>query len=87
MDSDDGSDFMDRNLTAHLGMGLEALLGTVDTNILDGLLLCTMTHCTAALYLSMPGYPIISTAFKLLEGATIFTKPDLKNTYHLVGIR
>ena len=31
--------------------------------------------------------PLISSAFELLEGATIFTKLDLRNAYHLVRIR
>ena len=31
--------------------------------------------------------PLISTAFELLEGATVFTKLDLRNAYHLVRIR
>ncbi len=31
--------------------------------------------------------PLISSAFELLEGATIFTKLDHRNTYHLVRIR
>lgn len=31
--------------------------------------------------------PLISSAFKLLEGATNFTKLDLRNTYHVVCIR
>ena len=31
--------------------------------------------------------PLISSAFELLQGATIFTKLDLCNTYHLVRIR
>ena len=32
-------------------------------------------------------YPLISSAFELLRGATIFTKLDLRNAYHLVRIR
>jgi len=34
-------------------------------------------------------YPLslISSDFQLLEGATIFTKLDLRNAYHLVRIR
>ncbi|XP_075894338.1 uncharacterized protein LOC142896522 [Nelusetta ayraudi] len=31
--------------------------------------------------------PLISSAFELLEGATFFTKLDLRNAYHLVRIR
>ena len=31
--------------------------------------------------------PLMDTAFKLLQGATIFTKLDLRNAYHLVRIR
>lgn len=31
--------------------------------------------------------PLISTAFELLQGATIFSKLDLRNAYHLVRIR
>ena len=31
--------------------------------------------------------PLISSAFKLLQGAKIFTKLDLRNAYHLVRIR
>lgn len=31
--------------------------------------------------------PLISSAFKLLQGVTIFTKLDLCNAYHLVRIR
>ncbi|MPV02328.1 hypothetical protein FVA96_24335, partial [Escherichia coli] len=31
--------------------------------------------------------PLISSAFELLEGATVFTKLDLRNAYHLVRIR
>ncbi|KAI3374617.1 hypothetical protein L3Q82_021191 [Scortum barcoo] len=31
--------------------------------------------------------PLISSAFKLLDGATVFTKLDLRNAYHLVRIR
>lgn len=31
--------------------------------------------------------PLMSTAFELLQGATIFTKLDLRNAYHLVHIR
>ncbi len=31
--------------------------------------------------------PLISSAFELLQGATIFTKLDLRNAYHLVRIR
>ncbi|KAI3358945.1 hypothetical protein L3Q82_014740 [Scortum barcoo] len=31
--------------------------------------------------------PLISSAFELLDGATIFTKLDLRNAYHLVRIR
>lgn len=31
--------------------------------------------------------PLISSAFELLQGATIFTKLDLHNAYHLVRIR
>lgn len=31
--------------------------------------------------------PLMSTAFDLLQGATIFTKLDLRNVYHLVRIR
>ena len=30
--------------------------------------------------------PLLSTAFELLQGATVFTKLDLRNAYHLVGI-
>ncbi|KAL0187405.1 hypothetical protein M9458_019075, partial [Cirrhinus mrigala] len=31
--------------------------------------------------------PLMSSAFELLQGATIFTKIDLRNAYHLVRIR
>ncbi len=31
--------------------------------------------------------PLMTTAFELLQGATIFTKLDLRNAYHLVRIR
>ena len=31
--------------------------------------------------------PLIASAFELLEGATVFTKLDLRNAYHLVRIR
>lgn len=31
--------------------------------------------------------PLMSSAFKLLHGAKLFTKLDLRNAYHLVGIR
>ncbi len=31
--------------------------------------------------------PLMSSAFELLQGATIFTKLDLRNAYHLVRIR
>ena len=31
--------------------------------------------------------PLISTAFELLQGATIFSKLDLRNAYHLIHIR
>ncbi len=31
--------------------------------------------------------PLMATAFELLQGATIFTKLDLRNAYHLVRIR
>ena len=31
--------------------------------------------------------PLISSAFELLQGATIFSKLDLRNAYHLVCIR
>ncbi|TKS65685.1 Retrovirus-related Pol polyprotein [Collichthys lucidus] len=31
--------------------------------------------------------PLISSAFELLQGATIFTKLDLRNAYHLVRVR
>ena len=31
--------------------------------------------------------PLMSTAFDLLQGASIFTKLDLRNAYHLVRIR
>ncbi|KAI3364204.1 hypothetical protein L3Q82_010812 [Scortum barcoo] len=31
--------------------------------------------------------PLISSAFELLDGATVFTKLDLRNAYHLVRIR
>lgn len=31
--------------------------------------------------------PLMSTAFELLQGATIFTKLDIHNAYHLVRIR
>ena len=31
--------------------------------------------------------PLMYTSFELLQGATIFTKLDLRNTYHLVRIR
>ena len=31
--------------------------------------------------------PLVSSAFELLQGATIFTKLDLRNAYHLVRIR
>lgn len=31
--------------------------------------------------------PLIASAFKLLQGATIYTKLDLRNAYHLVRIR
>lgn len=31
--------------------------------------------------------PLISTAFELLQGSSIFTRLDLRNTYHLVHIR
>lgn len=30
--------------------------------------------------------PLISSAFELIQGATIFTKLDLRNTYHPFGI-
>ena len=35
------------------------------------------------------GYPLplMNTAFNLLQGATVFTKLDLRNAYHLVRIR
>ena len=32
-------------------------------------------------------FPLISSAFELLQGATIFSKLDLRNAYHLVRIR
>ena len=31
--------------------------------------------------------PLLSSAFKPLQGATIFSKLDLRNAYHLVRIR
>lgn len=31
--------------------------------------------------------PLLASAFELLHGATIFTKLDLRNAYHLVRIR
>ncbi|KAK3515862.1 hypothetical protein QTP70_034755 [Hemibagrus guttatus] len=31
--------------------------------------------------------PLMSTAFELLQGATVFTKLNLRNAYHLVCIR
>jgi hypothetical protein len=31
--------------------------------------------------------PLLSSAFELLQGATVFTKLDLRNAYHLVRIR
>ena len=31
--------------------------------------------------------PLMSTAFERLQGATVFTKLDLRNAYHLVRIR
>ena len=31
--------------------------------------------------------PLLSSAFELLQGATVFTKLDLRNAYHLVQIR
>lgn len=31
--------------------------------------------------------PLLGSAFELLQGATIFTKLDLRNTYHLIWIR
>ena len=31
--------------------------------------------------------PLISSAFELLQGSTIFSKLDLRNAYHLVRIR
>ncbi|KAL2094482.1 hypothetical protein ACEWY4_009201 [Coilia grayii] len=31
--------------------------------------------------------PLLTTAFELLQGATVFTKLDLRNAYHLVRIR
>ena len=31
--------------------------------------------------------PIISSAFEPLQGTTVFSKPDLRNAYHLVQIR
>ncbi|KAK3560259.1 hypothetical protein QTP86_003990 [Hemibagrus guttatus] len=31
--------------------------------------------------------PLTSSAFELLQGATVFTKLDLQNAYHLVRIR
>ena len=31
--------------------------------------------------------PLISSAFELLQGASVFTKVDLRNAYHLVRIR
>ena len=31
--------------------------------------------------------PLLSTAFELLQGATVFSKLDLRNAYHLVRIR
>ena len=31
--------------------------------------------------------PLMSEAFELLQGATIFTKLDLRNAYHLVRIK
>lgn len=30
--------------------------------------------------------PLMATAFELIQGATIFTKLDLRNAYHLVRI-
>lgn len=32
-------------------------------------------------------FPLINSAFEHLQGATVFTKLDLRNTYHLVCIR
>lgn len=32
-------------------------------------------------------HPLVSSAFELLQGATVFTKLDLLNAYHTVGIR
>ncbi len=32
-------------------------------------------------------FPLMSSAFELLQGAAIFTKLDLRNAYHLVRIR
>ncbi len=31
--------------------------------------------------------PLMSSAFKILQGAKVFTKPDLRNAYHLVRIK
>ncbi len=31
--------------------------------------------------------PLMATAFELLQGASIFTKLDLRNAYHLVRIQ
>lgn len=32
-------------------------------------------------------FPLMTSAFDLIQGATVFTKLDLKNAYHLVRIR
>ena len=32
-------------------------------------------------------FPLMSSAFELLQGAMVFTKLDLRNAYHLVRIR
>ncbi|XP_055015782.1 uncharacterized protein LOC129410863 [Boleophthalmus pectinirostris] len=88
VDSGADDNFIDSNFVSQANIPLDPLKPPRDVNALNGERLARITHGLNDITVKNKyPLPLIDSAFEPLHQATIFTKLDLRNAYHLVRIR